>query len=260
MQIDQMEITKLSRITADIFELKVRGMLASKVKEPGQFVHIQINDSLDTILRRPISICDVDRENQELTMIFRAGGEGTKRLSAYHSGDKLDILGPLGNGFPLDACKKGDTALLVGGGVGIPPLYYLSKQLKDRGVTVNHVLGFANDKVAFYEQEFSNLGATWVTTVDGSVGQKGFVTGVIEQVGINYDVMYACGPTPMLAALETAYASKPLYLSLEQRMGCAIGACLACVCPTQDSNDSKGYRKVCSDGPVFKAGEVMLSC
>ncbi|TCP29118.1 dihydroorotate oxidase B electron transfer subunit [Scopulibacillus darangshiensis] len=260
MLIDRMEVTDIKEVAEDIFELKVCGDLASRVKEPGQFVHVQAAHSIDTLLRRPISICDVNRESRELTMIFRAEGKGTKRLAECRQGEELNVLGPLGNGFPIESCKPGGTAVLVGGGVGVPPLYYLSRQLKKNGVNVIHVLGFANKQVSFYEKEFSELGPTRLATVDGSAGQKGFVTNVIEEHDITYDIMYACGPVPMLKALEANYSNKPLYLSLEQRMGCAIGACFACTCQTVDPNDEKGYRKVCSDGPVFKAGEVILSC
>ncbi|MFC7392490.1 dihydroorotate dehydrogenase electron transfer subunit [Scopulibacillus cellulosilyticus] len=260
MMIDKMIVIQNNQIAKDIFELKVKGALAAHVREPGQFVHIKVGGFIDAMLRRPISICDVDKQDQVMTMIYRADGNGTKRLSQYAEGEELEILGPLGNGFPIETVKAGSHAILVGGGVGVPPLYYLSKQLKEKGVQATHILGFQTENIVFYEKEFKDLGPTYVTTVDGSKGTKGFVTDVLTEHDFAYDVMYACGPVPMLKALETGYSAKPLYLSLEQRMGCAIGACLACVCKTQDPQDSRGYRKVCSDGPVFKAGEVILPC
>lgn len=256
----KMLVIQNSPIAENIFELKVQGELASHVKAPGQFVHIKIGDFIDAMLRRPISICDVDKDSHVLTMIYRTDGKGTKRLSQCIEGEMLEILGPLGNGFPIETVKAGAHAILVGGGVGVPPLYYLSKQLKEKGVQATHILGFQTEEIVFYEKEFNHLGPAYVATADRTKGTKGFVTDVLKEQDFVYDVMYACGPIPMLKALETNYNGKPLYLSLEQRMGCAIGACLACVCETQDRTDSKGYRKVCSDGPVFKAGEVILPC
>jgi dihydroorotate dehydrogenase electron transfer subunit len=146
--------------------------------------------------------------------------------------------------------------LLVGGGIGVPPLYELSKQLKAKGVKVIHVLGFQTSSAVFYENEFLKNGETFITTVDGSYGTKGFVTDVSKD--LIFDTIYACGPTPMLKALEQAYPDKKVYLSLEERMGCGIGACFACVCKRADDPNGVSYKKVCSDGPVFRAGEVVL--
>lgn len=138
----------------------------------------------------------------------------------------------------------------------MPPLYELSKRLREKGVQVIHVLGFQSKADVFYEREFLALGETYIATVDGSYGTKGFVTTVIDEKQFSYDVMFSCGPTPMLKALENNYTNKPLYISLEERMGCGIGACFACVC--RESEDSTAYKKICSDGPVFQAGEVLL--
>lgn len=255
---EDVKIIENKQIAENIYELKVSGDIVSNMTSPGQFVHLRVGQSIDHILRRPISICDVDIDSKQLTMVYRAEGMGTTRLSDLKPSIKINALGPLGNGFPIEACEPGQTALLVGGGVGVPPLYYLSKQLRDKGVKVIHVLGFATDNVIFYEESFKELGPTYIATVDGSNGTKGFVTDVIENEAIAYDVMYTCGPVPMLRALEATYRQKPLYLSLEQRMGCGIGACMACVCHLQDDPTQTGYRKVCSDGPVFPAGEVVL--
>ena len=191
-------------------------------------------------------------------MIYRAEGKGTTLLSKKKTGDKLDILGPLGHGFPVNEAKQGETALLVGGGIGVPPLYELSQQLVNHGVKVVHVLGFQSENAVFYEKEFASLGKTYVATVDGSYGHKGFVTNVIDSKGIAFDRLYSCGPTPMLSTLAHEYKHKKVYLSLEERMGCGIGACFACVCHTADNPNGHTYKKVCSDGPVFKAGEVVL--
>lgn len=254
----EVRVSGQREIAENIFELCLCGEVVSNMATPGQFVHLRANGGFDTLLRRPISIADVDQEKRELTIIYRAGGNGTKNLAAKQPGDKVDLLGPLGNGFPADRAAKDQTALLVGGGIGVPPLYYLSKQLAANGVTVKHVNGFSSEAEVFCEDRFAALGDTFVTTVDGSYGQKGFVTDAISAHNLDFDVMYACGPTPMLKALEQQFHGKEVYISLEQRMGCAVGACLACVCHVQGDETGTEYRKVCKDGPVFPIGEVVL--
>lgn len=252
------QIVSQEKIADHIFELTLKGELVNEMHEPGQFVHLKVSDQLDPLLRRPISIAEIDKSKKEFKMIYRAEGKGTKLLSDNKIGVMIDVLGPLGNGFPLEEAKLGDTALLVGGGIGVPPLYELSKQLVQKGVKVIHVLGFQSANVVFYYERFSKLGETYVATVDGSFGEEGFVTNVIEDKKIDFDILYSCGPTPMLRALEQNYKHKNVYLSLEERMGCGIGACFACVCHTGDDPTGHSYKKVCSDGPVFKAGEVVI--
>ncbi|MDQ0245615.1 dihydroorotate dehydrogenase electron transfer subunit [Bacillus fengqiuensis] len=251
-----MEIVEQKNIARHIYELTLTGQLVQQMEQPGQFVHLRVNDDYLPTLRRPISICTMDREKQQFTMIYRAEGAGTKKLAEKKPGDTVDVLGPLGNGFPTDAVEKHETALLVGGGIGVPPLYELSKQLTAKGVKVIHVLGFQSSEDAFYEEKFLTLGETYIATVDGTYGTKGFVTDVIKQRDLQFDTLFSCGPTPMLKALEQAYPHKRVYLSLEERMGCGIGACFACVCRVDE--ETAAYKKVCSDGPVFKAGEVLL--
>ncbi|WP_085524049.1 dihydroorotate dehydrogenase electron transfer subunit [Tuberibacillus sp. Marseille-P3662] len=224
--------------------------------EPGQFVHVQTGSA--NVLRRPLSICDYDSNMRQLTLIYRLEGEGTRHLSERKSGETVNLLAPLGQGFPLSELGADSTALLVGGGVGVPPLYYLSKQLRARGVKPIHVLGFADKKAVFYDNKFCNMGETFVATVDGSAGTQGFVTDVINQRGLSADVIYACGPVPMLQAMQAYQEACPVYISLETRMGCALGACYACVCGVPGS--ASDYKKVCTDGPVFQVGEVELSC
>lgn len=259
MKNEKLTIVNQKEIAHSIFELTLKGELVSEMKQPGQFVHIKVADSYEPLLRRPISICSIDQEKKEFTMIYRAEGRGTTLLAGRKVNEQVDVLGPLGHGFPVEEAAEGDTALLVGGGIGVPPLYELSQRLVERGVKVIHVLGFQSKDVAFYEEEFSKLGDTYIATVDGSLGTQGFVTDVIEQQGLAFDILYSCGPTPMLRALEQAYSKdKKVYLSLEERMGCGIGACFACVCKTNDDRPGHNYKKVCSDGPVFKAGEVIL--
>ncbi|HET7522083.1 MAG TPA: dihydroorotate dehydrogenase electron transfer subunit [Bacillales bacterium] len=254
----QVTVISQKEIARDIFEMRLHGDIAGEMTPPGRFVHLKADGCFETLLRRPISIADMDRDRREFTVIYRVDGKGTKNLSEKAAGDCIDLLGPLGNGFPTESVVPGQTALLVGGGIGVPPLYNLSKRLVEKGIRVKHVLGFSSGREVFYEKRFAELGETCVTTVDGSHGQKGFVTDAMKADGDDFHVMYACGPTPMLRALERQYAHKEAYFSLEQRMGCAVGACLACVCRVQGDETGAAYRKVCKDGPVFPLGEVVL--
>ncbi|WP_257350158.1 dihydroorotate dehydrogenase electron transfer subunit [Pseudalkalibacillus decolorationis] len=250
-------VTENIEIARNIYQVTFKGEIVSEMTEPGQFLHLRTSDQYMPLLRRPISICDVDIDRQECTMLYRADGEGTKQLSDKRQGDQLDVLGPLGNGFPLDTIK-GETALLVGGGIGVPPLYYLSKKLVEKGVNVFHVLGFASAEDTFYKQQFSELGETIITTIDGSLGYQGFVTNYILEEQPPYDILYSCGPTPMLNAIEQQLHPERAYFSFEERMGCGIGACFACVCHVQGDETGTSYKKVCSDGPVFPTGVIQL--
>lgn len=254
---DKMLVTSQAQIAHNIFEMRLTGKLVGEITSPGQFVHIRVNDSYELLLRRPISIAAINKEQQEITIIYRAEGNGTIELSKKRQGDIVDVLGPLGNGFPVEETKAGETAILVGGGIGVPPLYELSKQLTAKGITCIHVLGFQSDQVVFYEEEFSALGETHIVTVDGTAGTKGFVTNVMETMGNDFATYYSCGPMPMLNAVQKMYEGKKGFLSFEQRMGCGVGACFACVCETTEGNDL-AYIKVCSDGPVFPAGVVSI--
>ncbi|MBG9445384.1 dihydroorotate dehydrogenase [Cytobacillus firmus] len=255
---EQCKVISQIKLAENIYELTLQGELVHEMKEPGQFVHLKISEGYDPMLRRPISIAEISPDESQFKMIYRAEGRGTALLSEKKPGDYTDVLGPLGNGFPISEAGRGETALLVGGGIGVPPLYELSNQLLNRGVKVIHVLGFQSAGAVFYEEKFSRLGETYLATVDGSAGMKGFVTDVINRLNIDFDILYSCGPTPMLKALENQFPHKKVFLSLEERMGCGIGACFACVCHTGDDPEGYSYKKVCSDGPVFKAGEVVL--
>ncbi|MBE1553531.1 dihydroorotate dehydrogenase electron transfer subunit [Sporosarcina limicola] len=254
---DRMKVIKQRQVAKNNFEMKLSGKLVGEITSPGQFVHIRVADSFEPLLRRPISIASIDKEAGEMTIIYRAEGRGTTILSERRVGDEVDVLGPLGNGFPVDETAEGETAILIGGGIGVPPLYELSKQLTAKGVKCVHVLGFQSADVVFYEDEFKVLGETHIVTVDGTHGTKGFVTTVMEKLGDDFATYYSCGPMPMLNAVETMYAGKKGFLSFEQRMGCGIGACFACVCQTTEGTE-KAYVKVCSDGPVFPAGVVAI--
>lgn len=256
---EDMTVSAQTEIADGVFELRLTGRLAATVAGPGQFVHLRVPGETGMnapVLRRPISICSADPVHQELTLIYRVVGLGTELLSRSRTGMKIDVFGPLGHGFPVDALPEGGRALMIGGGVGVPPLFGLSQALLDRGVQVRHILGFRSEKDIFYGHAFAALGETVILTEDGSNGRKGLVTDALGEAP--FDAAFACGPLPMLKALQDRITDQPLYLSLEQRMGCGIGACLACAVHTTDPADAKGYRRVCCDGPVFRSGEVEL--
>ncbi len=214
----------------------------SAITAPGQFVNIRL-DGL--FLRRPISVCDYDPEC--LTLIYKVVGRGTAQMRALTPGAQLDLLTGLGNGY--DLAPAGPRPLLLGGGVGVPPLYHLAKELIDRGREVQVVLGFNTGSEIFYEQEFKALGcAVTVATADGSAGVKGFVT---DALPADYSYFYACGPEPMLKAVYRASKTSG-QMSFEERMGCGFGACMGCSCQT-----ITGSKRICKDGPVLKKEEIL---
>lgn len=248
---ENLTVLSNENIAPRIYKMNLQGESVKTMLTPGQFVHLKVGNKKHPVLRRPISICNV--EENVLTIIYRVEGQGTALLNEKRIGDEVDTLGPLGEGFPLQ--DKG-TALLVGGGVGIPPLLYLAKKLRAKGVKVKTILGYRTSADIFLEKEFSELGEVIVTTEDGSRGVQGFVTDALPKAG-DYQVFYSCGPKLMLRAVEIAAAS-PGYISLEERMGCGVGACLACVCDKKAPFEGKAYVKACQDGPVFQTGEVVL--
>ena len=235
-------ITSNIALTSDVYKMTLEGD-CSAVTNSGQFVNILI-DGL--YLRRPISVCDC--EGNTLTLIYKVVGKGTEKMSAMKEGDTLDILSGLGNGYDLS--KAGKKAILLGGGVGVPPLYMLAKKLIEQKVEVEVVLGFNKASEIFYQSEFEKLGAkVTVTTVDGSYGVRGFVTTVMENA--DYDYFYTCGPEPMLKAVcKTAKTSGQL--SFEERMGCGFGACMGCSCKTLTGN-----KRICKEGPVLTKEEII---
>ena len=249
----RMIVITQQQIAKNIFELTVEGSLVDEMGEPGQFVHVRVVDSFEPLLRRPISITSIDKELARFTMIYRSEGRGTKILAKKKAGDEIDVLGPLGHGFPVEEAEK--KAYLIGGGIGVPPLYELAKQLNSRGIETVHILGFESKEAIFYEEKFKILGDTHIATVDGSHGTEGFITHILNELPQDFDTYFSCGPTAMLEAVQWAYPQKKGFLSYEQRMGCGIGACFACVCRTTKSETD--YIKVCSDGPVFPAGVVI---
>ena len=230
------------KLTDNIYKMILLGD-TSEIKSPGEFINIEIPE---LFLRRPISVCDHDTES--VTIIYKVVGKGTEILAKAKEGDEFDTLIGLGNGY--DTAASGEHALLLGGGVGVPPLYNLAKTLIAQGKKVTVVLGFNTASEIFYEEEFKSLGAdVKVTTVDGSYGIRGFVTDAMKS--LDYDFFYACGPEPMLKALCMQTTSSGL-LSFEERMGCGFGACMGCSCKTKYGN-----KRICKDGPVLVKEEIV---
>ena len=249
IQKEKMIIKSVKNIALDTIEMVLENTFISKTAIPGQFLHASIEGHT---LRRPISIADIDREKETVTILFKILGKGTEKLATYQAGMSFNVLGPSGNGFQIE--DKQGTYLLIGGGIGVPPLYYLGKKLAEKQCQVISILGFQTKANVFYEEKFRALGETFIVTNDGSYGETGFVTDIIERAG-DFDSYFSCGPVPMLKAITKKLPTKPGLISLEERMGCGVGACMACVIPT---NDGKSYQKICSDGPVFHAQEVSL--
>lgn len=228
-------------LTDNVYKIILQGD-TSDITASGQFVNIRI-DGL--FLRRPISVCDL--EGELLTLIYKVVGKGTEAISKMREGQTLDVLTGLGNGYDLE--KSGDKPLLIGGGVGVPPLYNLAKRLTAEGKQVSVILGFNTKSEIFYEQEFKALGCdVTVTTADGSYGVKGFVTNAMDR---DYTHVYTCGPEPMLKAVFNACKSGGQF-SFEERMGCGFGACMGCSCKTVT-----GYKRICKDGPVLLKEEIL---
>ena len=247
------EIIRHTSLSDGIFDMTLKAEEIAKEAKAGQFISVYLNNK-SKILPRPISICGIDKEAGTLRIVYRTVGDGTKELSDYKEGEMVKILGPLGNGFT----QKDKKAILIGGGIGIPPMLELMKQL-DCDKTA--VLGY-RDSDMFLKDEFEAVGDVVISTEDGSFGTKGNVIDAIKEQGVEGSIIYACGPTPMLRGIK-AYAEEmgiEAQISMEERMACGIGACLACVCKSKDvdSHSHVDNKRVCKDGPVFDAREVEL--
>ncbi|EOT43448.1 MULTISPECIES: dihydroorotate dehydrogenase electron transfer subunit [Enterococcus] len=244
-------------IAPNIFELILQGELVKAMEKPGQFLHILVPQK-DLLLRRPISINQFNRENLTCHLIYRVEGQGTKAFTQLLPGDKVDCLGPLGNGFDISALKAGDIAYIIGGGIGVPPLYELSRQLVKKGITPIHFLGFAKKEVVYYAEKFQALGESLFATDDGSFGMKGNVSHLLEErTKESPAAVFACGNNGMLKMVDAKYQNHPnAQISMEARMACGVGACYGCVCHVK--NEPTKSVKVCDEGPIFKTGVIVL--
>lgn len=239
-------------IGTDIYSMWIETKAALEAVA-GQFISVYCHDE-SKLLPRPISICQIDKENRILRIVYRVVGGGTKEMSTYKVGDTVEIIGPLGNGFMKRQNKK---AILIGGGIGIPPMVQLAEELKEMA-EVQVVAGYRDE--LFLTEELKERGSLYIATEDGSVGTKGTVIDAIKEQGVTGDVIYACGPMPMLKAIKEYAIERGIecQVSLEERMACGIGACLACVCQTKekDEHSNVNNKRICKDGPVFMAEEI----
>lgn len=245
-------------LAPDIYSMWIQTEGSSEAK-PGQFISMYTNDG-SKLLPRPISICEIDKAAGRLRVVYRVTGKdtGTEEFSKMKAGDTVPVIGPLGNGFPFEKAE-GKRVFLMGGGIGVPPILELAKQMKCAKKQI--VVGYRDAKT-FLRDEFEQNGELYISTEDGSVGTKGNVMDAIRENGLEADMIYACGPTPMLRAIKS-YAEEngtECYISLEERMACGIGACLACVCRTKekDHHSNVNNKRICKDGPVFLSTEVEI--
>jgi len=253
-------VLSAQELAVDVYDLWIETEIAKDAK-PGQFVGV-FTSKESALLPRPISICEVNKEKTAFRIVYRVVGKGTGEFSHYKAGRRIWLLGVLGNGYPLEEAE-GKHALLLGGGIGIPPLVELAKQLRSRGalakITVS--VGYRSNDL-FLTEELSQYADVLIATEDGSVGTKGNVMDAVRENKITPDIIYSCGPMPMLKAIK-GYAEEagiPAYISLEERMACGVGACLGCVCKTthKDHHSHVNNARICTDGPVFEAKEVEI--
>lgn len=248
------------KLSGEIYSMWIENMDGiAQEAVAGQFLSLYCKEG-SRLLPRPISICEIDRENDRLRLVYRVAGEGTKEFSALQAGDSIEVFGPLGNGFT----KKEGKSILIGGGIGIPPILALAKSLFEKSgkkEMIQVVLGY-RDSALFLKEEFAPYAEIFVSTEDGSSGTRGNVIDAVKENGISGDVIYACGPIPMLRGVK-AFAAEhhiPAQISMEERMACGIGACLACVCQSKetDGHSHVKNKRVCKEGPVFLAEEVEI--
>ena len=255
IRLETMKVVAQEEIAPAIFELVLEGEMVEAMRA-GQFLHLRVPDDAH-LLRRPISISSIDKANKQCRLIYRIEGAGTAIFSTLSQGDTLDVMGPQGNGFDLSDLDNQSQVLLVGGGIGVPPLLEVAKELHARGVKVVTVLGFANKDAVILEKELAQYGQVFVTTDDGSYGIKGNVSVVINDLDSQFDAVYSCGAPGMMKYINQTFYDHPrAYLSLESRMACGMGACYACVLKVPDSETVS--QRVCEDGPVFRTGTVVL--
>lgn len=253
---EQMLLVEQVQLAPRIFSMILQGKMVSEMRI-GQFIHIRVpNDAM--LLRRPISISEIDYGRSQCRIIYRVEGLGTDVFSNMVAGDYLDVMGPLGNGFEIDFLKDGDPILIIGGGIGVPPLVEVAKQATKRGAKVTSVIGFATKEAVILEEELEQYGSVHVTTDDGSYGIKGFVATVVEQLTNDFSAIYSCGAPGMMKYVDQRFQDHPhAYLSLEARMACGMGACYACVVKPKEGQEHENKR-VCKEGPVFTTGSLIL--
>lgn len=255
---EQAVVISQEMLADGIFSMWIRTEV-SKSARPGQFISMYTNDG-SKLLPRPISICEIDKEHEALRVVYRVTGEntGTEQFSKLKEGDSIPLIGPLGNGFPYEKAE-GKRVFLMGGGIGVPPILELAKQMDCEQKQI--VVGY-RDSQTFLKEQFEENGEVYISTEDGSVGTKGNVMNAIEEQNLEADMIFACGPTPMLRAIKTYAEERHIecYISLEERMACGIGACLACVCKSRekDAHSNVNNKRICKDGPVFLATEVEI--
>ena len=256
---ENLTVVSQEEIGKDIFSLWLQTDQMAQYARPGQFLSLYTGNS-SKLLPRPISICEIDKENGRLRVVYRVTGPktGTEEFSKLKAGDIIPVIGPLGNGFPYEKAE-GKKVFLMGGGIGVPPILELAKQMDCEKKQI--VVGY-RDAQTFLKEEFEQSGELYISTEDGSVGTKGNVMDAIRENALEADMIYACGPTPMLRAIKQ-YAEEngiECYISLEERMACGIGACLACVCKSKekDAHSNVNNKRICKDGPVFLSTEVEI--
>ena len=253
-------VFRQDEIAAGIYDMWIETDLAKDAK-PGQFISVYPKNQA-TLLPRPISICEVNEEKTMLRIVYRVAGSGTTEFSKDHTGENITILGTLGNGFPLEKAD-GKRVFLMGGGIGIPPMLQLAKELserKDGAQSISAILGYRNE--LFLYEDFKPYADLYAATEDGSSGSKGTVMNAIEDNDLKGDIIFACGPMPMLRAIKQFAEANQMeaYISLEERMACGVGACLGCVCTTKEVDHHSHVKnaRICTDGPVYDAKEVMI--
>lgn len=253
---EQMLLVEQVQLAPRIFSMILQGEMVSEMRI-GQFIHIRVpNDAM--LLRRPISISEIDYGRSQCRIIYRVEGLGTDVFSNMVAGDYLDVMGPLGNGFEIDFLKDGDAILIIGGGIGVPPLVEVAKQAAKRGAKVTSVIGFATKEAVILEEELAKYGSVHVTTDNGSYGIKGSVATVVEQLTNDFSAIYSCGAPGMMKYVDQRFQNHPhAYLSLEARMACGMGACYACVVKPKEGQEHENKR-VCKEGPVFETGSLVL--
>lgn len=249
-------VVKTEKVTEGVFSMWIKDKDLATAAKAGQFVSLYCNDG-SQLLPRPISICEIDTKEETLRLVYRVVGKGTEEFSKMKAGDEIRVMGPLGNGFTLE----GTEAILIGGGIGIPPMLQTAKSLHAQGVKVQVVLGY-RDSDLFLKSEFEPYGSVIVSTEDGSVGTKGNVIDAIKANNVSGDVIMACGPMPMLRGIKSFAQENSIkaQISLEEKMACGIGACLACVCKSKDKDHHTNVnnKRICKDGPVFYAEEIEI--